>query len=72
MDRYHNEWSRRNFIGTVAGMGATIMLKPLSSWAAREVDPRIAAIAARTIAVDTHNHIDVPLTQLNYRARRWI
>ena len=61
MDRYKNEWSRRNFIGTVAGMGATIILKPLSSWAAREVDPRIAAIVARTIGIDTHNHIDVPL-----------
>jgi len=61
MDRYKNEWSRRNFIATVAGLGTTIMLKPLSSWAAREVDPRIAANVARTIGIDTHNHIDVPL-----------
>jgi membrane dipeptidase len=38
------------------------MLNPLTGWAVGEVDPRVAAIVAATIGIDTHNHIDVPLT----------
>lgn len=48
------------------------MMLPLASWATDEanpdrvkpdwVDPRVAAIVAATIGIDTHNHIDVPLT----------
>jgi membrane dipeptidase len=37
-----------------------ILLKP--AWAFEDVDPRVTAIAAGTIGIDTHNHIDVPLT----------
>jgi membrane dipeptidase len=42
--------------------GAGIILGPRSGWAAGWVDPRAANIAAKTIGIDTHNHIDVPLT----------
>ena len=54
-------WSRRHFITALAGTGAAVMLKPWASWAIAD-DPRIAAIVANTIGIDTHNHIDVPLT----------
>lgn len=37
------------------------MFNPLSSWVGDEVDPRVATIVAKTIGIDTHNHIDVPL-----------
>lgn len=37
------------------------MLSPLTSWSADDTDPRVAAIVAGTIGIDTHNHIDVPL-----------
>lgn len=39
------------------------MLNPLASWAGDTVnlDPRVAAIVAKTIGIDTHNHIDVPV-----------
>ena len=30
--------------------------------AADSSDPRVADIVAKTIGIDTHNHIDVPLT----------
>jgi len=53
--------SRRQFISTVTGAGAVLMLNPLMSWASTVEDPRIAAIVAKTIGIDTHNHIDVPL-----------
>ena len=61
-------WSRRGFIATVTGTGAFMMASPLRSWAAADIDPaaydldpRVAAIVAKTIGIDTHNHIDVPL-----------
>jgi membrane dipeptidase len=56
------QWSRRKFLSSVSGAGAAMMLNPLASWAIQEVDPRVAAIVAATIGIDTHNHIDVPLT----------
>lgn len=42
-----------------------MMLNPVLSWAADapnpdQLDPRVAAIVAKTIGIDTHNHIDVP------------
>jgi microsomal dipeptidase-like Zn-dependent dipeptidase len=57
-------WSRREFLTaiTVAGAGTAMLLNPLAAWAVDEVDPRVAAIVAATIGIDTHNHIDVPLT----------
>jgi membrane dipeptidase len=42
--------------------GATILLRPRLGWATDITDPRVADIAAKTIGIDTHNHIDVPLT----------
>jgi len=35
---------------------------PRSGWAADITDPRVAGIVASSIGIDTHNHIDVPLT----------
>ena len=57
-------WSRRHFLGTLAAAGAGASLLPAPGAWARPVasDPRVAAIVAATIGIDTHNHIDVPLT----------
>ena len=38
------------------------MLHPLATWALDETDPRVAALVASTLGIDTHGHIDVPLT----------
>jgi microsomal dipeptidase-like Zn-dependent dipeptidase len=38
------------------------MLRPRVDWAADSADPRVAGIVATTIGIDTHNHIDVPLS----------
>lgn len=44
-------------------MGTTVLLNPRTTWAITDdIDPRVAAIVANTIGVDSHNHIDVPLT----------
>ncbi len=42
--------------------GAAVMLRPRPAWAADTTDPRVAEIVAATSGIDTHNHIDVPLT----------
>src|SRR5579863_450215 len=55
--------SRRRFISTLAmTAGAAAFMPPGSGWATDTVDPRVAAIVATTIGLDTHNHVDVPLT----------
>ncbi len=63
MNQFQTGCSRRRFLSTAAmAAGAGIMLRSRSTWAADAADPRVAEIVARTIGVDTHNHIDVPLT----------
>jgi membrane dipeptidase len=42
--------------------GAAITLRSPLGWGAGATDPRVADIVAKTIGIDTHNHIDVPLT----------
>jgi membrane dipeptidase len=55
--------SRRQFISTVAmTAGASILLRPRFGRTADSTDPRVADIVTKTIGIDTHNHIDVPLT----------
>lgn len=54
--------SRRSFLrhGTLAAGGGLLLS---SRWAwADELDPRVAGIVAKTIGIDTHNHIDLPMT----------
>jgi membrane dipeptidase len=54
--------SRRQFLSSIAmTAGAAILLRPRLGWAADITDPRVADIVAKTIGIDTHNHIDVPL-----------
>src|SRR3954447_14761549 len=54
--------SRRHFFSAIAGTSAAMTLQPGLGWAANVPDPRVADIVATTIGIDTHNHIDVPLT----------
>jgi membrane dipeptidase len=63
MKEFQTNCSRRQFLSTVAiTAGAGMVLRSQSAWAADVSDPRVAEIVAATIGIDTHNHIDVPLT----------
>jgi membrane dipeptidase len=53
---------RRQFLSTAIAAVSAIMLRPRLSWAMDTIDPRVADIVPNTIGIDTHNHIDVPLT----------
>ncbi|MDE1153008.1 MAG: membrane dipeptidase [Micavibrio sp.] len=56
-------YSRRKFLGVMAGTGAALMLPPLAAFAAENtLDARTTALVAATFGIDTHNHIDVPLS----------
>jgi membrane dipeptidase len=60
---FQTSGSRRQFLSAVGMVaGAAIILRPRLGWAADVTDPRVADIVATTIGIDTHNHIDVPLT----------
>jgi membrane dipeptidase len=61
MEKTQQDWSRRKFINTLTGASAVVMLNPLLAWMVDEVDPRVARIVAKTMGIDTHNHIDVPI-----------
>ncbi|MEP6948721.1 MAG: hypothetical protein ABI863_05585 [Ginsengibacter sp.] len=61
MKQLKGQWSRRSFIFAISGTGTMIILNPLWSFADNKEDTRVAKIVARTIGIDTHNHIDVPL-----------
>jgi hypothetical protein len=56
--------SRRQFL-SIAAMtaAAAVVLRPRAGWAADVTDSRVADIVATTIGIDTHNHVDVPLTE---------
>lgn len=56
-----NHWSRRRFITSIGGAGTIILLNPAVSWALNAEDPKVSAVVARTMGIDTHNHVDVPL-----------
>ena len=61
--KFQASGSRRQFLSTIAmTAGAAILLRPRLSWAGDITDPRVAGIVAKKIGIDTHNHIDVPLT----------
>lgn len=54
--------SRRRFLTTAAMTAGVSLALPRWARAAKELDSRVAKIVADTIGVDTHNHIDVPMT----------
>src|ERR1700722_11111318 len=61
--KFQTSGSRRQFLSTVAkAAGAAVVLRPRLGWAADNADERVTGIVAQTIGIDTHNHIDVPLT----------
>lgn len=53
--------SRRRFLSTAAMAAAGTAFLPSMAWAAE--DARVAEIVATTFGIDTHNHVDVPLTE---------
>lgn len=63
------EWSRRKFIASLAGASSLTLLNnsfglsnkfPIQNFIFQtKLDPRVEQIVAKTMAIDTHNHVDV-------------
>src|ERR1700759_5247176 len=53
---------RRVFLTNFMEAGSVLTPRSRFAWAADSLDPRVPDIVAKTIGIDTHNHIDVPLT----------
>lgn len=60
MKKIQTEWSRRQFMATLTGASAAFVMQPFSALATDALDQRTLALVARTISIDTHNHVDVP------------
>jgi hypothetical protein len=54
--------SRREFLTALAGTGGAMLRAPRELRSA-EVDPRVAQIVSRTVAVDMHSHVQVPFVR---------
>lgn len=54
-------YSRRQFLAAMTASAGTIFRSPFA-WGVDTIDPRADEIVASTIGIDTHNHVDVPLT----------
>ena len=55
--------TRRSFLRTAAMVAsASTLLRWQNAWAVDAIDPKVAAIVEKSIGIDTHNHIDVPMT----------
>jgi membrane dipeptidase len=54
--------SRRRFLSAAVTAGSSIILREGVGRAADITDPRVPDLVAKTTGIDTHNHIDVPLT----------
>jgi membrane dipeptidase len=67
---HNQEWSRRKFIINATGTGAAMMLTPLLSWAIAE-DDSVAKIVAKTIGIDTHNHMDMPINTEDFKSENY-
>lgn len=59
---FQTSGSRRQFLSTAMTVVAGITLRARPGRAADAADPRVADIVSTTIGIDTHNHVDVPLT----------
>ena len=63
MNPFVKELTRRKFLATSAmTAGALNILGVRTTWPSDAVDARVAQLVASTVGIDTHNHIDVPMT----------
>jgi membrane dipeptidase len=67
----NNDWTRQKFLITATGAGALLLFKPFTSLAAFEPDDRVKRIVAKTIGIDTHNHVDVPFNLEQFKGQQY-
>jgi len=56
-------WSRREVLARAAAAGIAMAMRPSTLWAIEERAQTAADLVRSTIGIDTHNHIDVALSE---------
>ncbi|WP_461139281.1 dipeptidase [Spirosoma pomorum] len=71
MANINQDTTRRKFIATFSSAGAVLLTNPLISWAGDEPDQKVKNIVAKTIGIDTHNHMDVPFNSEEFKGQKY-
>lgn len=71
MNNNNQDWTRRKFIGTVTAAGATLVFNPFTSWADIDTDQKVKKLVAKTIGIDTHNHMDMPFKKEEFNSQNY-
>lgn len=71
MNNSNSEWSRRKFIINLSGATAVLYASPMLAFDNDTQETKIARIIAKTIGIDTHNHIDVPFKTADFKNQKY-
>jgi membrane dipeptidase len=69
--RIKKDWTRRKFIATATNAGVILLFNPFTSLAGIEPDDKVKKIVAKTIGIDTHNHMDVPFSLEQFKSQKY-
>ncbi|MFC4233472.1 dipeptidase [Parasediminibacterium paludis] len=67
----NKEWTRRKLIKTATNASVVLLLNPFSFLTAIEPDDKVEKIVAKTIGIDTHNHLDVPFNLEQFKSQKY-
>jgi membrane dipeptidase len=70
MNNNNQDWTRRKFVWTFTIAGAALVFNPFTALA-DDKDQRIKKIVARTIGIDTHNHMDMPFRIDEFKSQHY-
>ncbi len=71
MNDNNQDWTRRKFIGTATIAGLALAFNPLTSWATEDTDKKVKRIIAKSIGIDTHNHMDMPIKADEFKSENY-
>jgi membrane dipeptidase len=71
MNNSNSEWSRRKFIINLSGATTVLYASPILAFDSDTKETKIARIIAKTIGIDTHNHIDVPFKTEDFKNQKY-
>lgn len=69
--RIDKAWTRRKFITTSANAGLILLFNPFTSLAVNQPDDKVKKLVAKTIGIDTHNHMDVPFSVEQFKSQKY-
>jgi membrane dipeptidase len=71
MTTNNKDWTRRKFIATATSAGVVLLFNPFTSLVVIEPNEKVRKIIAKTIGIDTHNHMDVPFSLEQFKGQQY-